>query len=473
MDYARRTYYWRKLLLNKNDENGDDGDGKDDAGSRRRQDHTATIRTWTTESFARATKTAVFGYVASYWYDDDDATQQTVQECSGNDEGGTGPARFSESLPDAAPSSLSSVAACSGAVLLALIWLVRRRQHLARKRAKYDRWIRRALKERGDKVHHVLDSRGDDNDSDVLVERELAVTTPTSEAGEREKDKGYVADVDGSFSSCSGRNAFMTATETREAVVTGKVDPQENVVVLARRCRRYGRPLNAVAEEFYAEATIRADVLGTYLNDNRSHFAPAAAPAAAEAATAATTSSAFGPLYGIPISVKEHIAMTGSYSTAGMACRLRHRNHKDSLIVECLKGAGAIPLVTGNAMQVLMLPETVNRIWGRAMNPWDTTRTPGGSSGGDAALVAMSCVPLALASDVAGSIRIPASFCGVVGFKPTPARMSSKGIMKPRLNDKNGTRYAAALPNILPCCMCVSTSNTVLMLRVIISAFVH
>ena len=79
-----------------------------------------------------------------------------------------------------------------------------------------------------------------------------------------------------------------------------------------------------------------------------------------------------------------------------------------------------------------MLCETYNRFWGRSRNPWNLTRTPGGSSGGDAALVAMGCVPLAAASDVAGSIRIPACFSGVVGFKPTSTRLSGRGSMKPR-----------------------------------------
>ena len=87
---------------------------------------------------------------------------------------------------------------------------------------------------------------------------------------------------------------------------------------------------------------------------------------------------------------------------------------KDSLIVELLRKAGAIPLVTGNTIQLMMLYDCNNRIWGRTLNPWNLNRSPGGSSGGDAALVAMGCVPLAVASDVAGSIRIPACFSGVI-----------------------------------------------------------
>jgi Asp-tRNA(Asn)/Glu-tRNA(Gln) amidotransferase A subunit family amidase len=142
----------------------------------------------------------------------------------------------------------------------------------------------------------------------------------------------------------------------------------------------------------------------------------------------------------VPICIKEFISLEGSYSTAGLACRLRSRDSHDALIVQVLKDAGALPVVKGNVTQLMMLPESTNRIWGRSNNPHDRSRTPGGSSGGDAALVASGCVPLSVSSDVAGSIRIPASFCGVVGFKPSSLRLSGKGNMAPRLRNKQGTR---------------------------------
>ena len=75
-----------------------------------------------------------------------------------------------------------------------------------------------------------------------------------------------------------------------------------------------------------------------------------------------------------------------------------------------------------------MLPESDNAVFGRSDNPWDLGRTPGGSSGGDASLVASRCAPLALGSDVGGSIRIPCHFTGTCGLKPTPERMSKKGM---------------------------------------------
>lgn len=75
-----------------------------------------------------------------------------------------------------------------------------------------------------------------------------------------------------------------------------------------------------------------------------------------------------------------------------------------------------------------MLPESENAIFGRSENPWNLGRTPGGSSGGEGSLVASRCTPLALGSDVGGSIRIPAHFTGTFGLKPTPERMSKKGM---------------------------------------------
>jgi Asp-tRNA(Asn)/Glu-tRNA(Gln) amidotransferase A subunit family amidase len=142
----------------------------------------------------------------------------------------------------------------------------------------------------------------------------------------------------------------------------------------------------------------------------------------------------FPPLFGVPISVKDCIGMKGSLSTGGLQCRTREdlRFKEDSLIVAIVRKAGALPMVRGNVSQTMMMPESVNNIWGRTLNPWDLNRTSGGSSGGDAALVAMKCVPLAIGSDVAGSIRIPATFCGIVGFKPTTHRLSLKGCMRPK-----------------------------------------
>ena len=93
---------------------------------------------------------------------------------------------------------------------------------------------------------------------------------------------------------------------------------------------------------------------------------------------------------------------------------------EDAVVVKQWKDQGAIPMVKGNVPQLVFALQSENDIYGRALNPYDALRTCGGSSGGDAGLVAARCVPLALGTDIGGSIRCPASFNGIYGFKPTP-----------------------------------------------------
>jgi len=293
---------------------------------------------------------------------------------------------------------------------------------------KYDAWIDRARKARDAKVHGVLRCFRDGVDGDVVGD----------DVNDVEITRDYFSDFeDDAFAGATFENdsavPLLTASATRYAVLTGELDPRRNVAVLSRRCRKYGRhpSVNAVAEELYGEAGRRAATLS-----NRRHYREFDFLRTQRRAGVAPYDDFYRsmPLFGVPVSVKEHITVRRCYATAGLACRLRSRKLREALVVEVIRAAGAIPLVTSNVPQLLMLPETTNRIWGRTSNPWDLTRTPGGSSGGDAALVAMGCVPLAVASDAAGSIRIPASFCGVVGFKPTPTRMSSRGVVQPRLD---------------------------------------
>ena len=148
------------------------------------------------------------------------------------------------------------------------------------------------------------------------------------------------------------------------------------------------------------------------------------------------------PLLGVPFVVKDAIAVKGTFSTGGLACRLNRRDKDDALVVKALKNAGGIPICKGNVVQGMGISESYNRIYGRTRNPWDLNRSPGGSSGGDAALVSMGCVPLSVSADGLGSIRIPASCCGVVGFKPTPMRMTFRGCMRPKKDDKFGASIA-------------------------------
>ena len=123
-------------------------------------------------------------------------------------------------------------------------------------------------------------------------------------------------------------------------------------------------------------------------------------------------------LHGIPISVKELFDQKSLISTVGCAMNTKKSKRDGAAIVPILE-SGAIPLVRGNVPQGALSIHTKNYVWGNARNFYDEKRSCGGSSGGDGGLVSSRCVPIAIGSDIGGSIRIPAAFNGIVGFKPT------------------------------------------------------
>jgi Asp-tRNA(Asn)/Glu-tRNA(Gln) amidotransferase A subunit family amidase len=130
-----------------------------------------------------------------------------------------------------------------------------------------------------------------------------------------------------------------------------------------------------------------------------------------------------GPLHGIPVSIKDNFWTAGERTTSGSRLLADFVPPEDAPGVARLRAAGAIFLGRTNLPEFAWRGSTDNRLFGESRNPWDLTRTPGGSSGGGAAAVAAGLGPLALGSDGAGSIRIPASFCGIVGLKPTFGRV--------------------------------------------------
>ena len=114
--------------------------------------------------------------------------------------------------------------------------------------------------------------------------------------------------------------------------------------------------------------------------------------------------------------------MEGFDSTCGLACRCFDPAAEDAVLIRALRRAGAIPFVRTNVPQLLMIPECSNGIHGTTCNPHDATRTCGGSTGGEGALIAARGSPLGVGTDIGGSIRIPSAFCGICGFKPTGTR---------------------------------------------------
>ncbi|XP_063283825.1 fatty-acid amide hydrolase 1-like [Pelobates fuscus] len=146
-----------------------------------------------------------------------------------------------------------------------------------------------------------------------------------------------------------------------------------------------------------------------------------------------------GPLYGIPISVKENYSCEGHDSTLGLLKRVNLPASTDSVIVQVLKRKGAVPFVKTNVPQSLLNYDCSNPLYGQTLNPLNHKKTPGGSSGGEGALIAGGGSILGIGSDIGGSIRFPSVFCGLCGFKPTGNRLSKKGIVSSSPGQKSVT----------------------------------
>src|SRR5262245_30614365 len=190
---------------------------------------------------------------------------------------------------------------------------------------------------------------------------------------------------------------YMPALELGVAIRSKKVSPVEVVEAVLARIERLNPQLNA-----YCTIT-----------------AAAARAAAKEAEAAVMRGDALGMFHGIPVSIKDLVATKGVRTTHGSKLYEQFIPDDDAPVVERLKRAGAIILGKTNTPEFGHKAITDNLVFGLSRNPWSLEHTPGGSSGGAAAAVAAGLGPLAVGTDAGGSIRIPASCCGIFGLKPT------------------------------------------------------
>jgi amidase len=200
---------------------------------------------------------------------------------------------------------------------------------------------------------------------------------------------------------------FASATELAAAIRGGRVSAVEVLDAHLAQIASNNAALNAV---------VTLDVDG-------------ARRRAREADAALSSGQLWGPLHGVPFTLKDALATAGMRTTTGVPF-LDHIPQADSTVAARLKTAGGVLMGKTNVAAMLGDPaQSTNPLFGRTSNPWDPARTPGGSSGGATAAVAAGMTPFDLGTDLSGSIRIPAHFCGVYGLKPTEHRVSLDGLI--------------------------------------------
>lgn len=196
------------------------------------------------------------------------------------------------------------------------------------------------------------------------------------------------------------------AAELARAIAGGEISSTEAVAAHIERIGEVEPRLNAMVVPRFDEAVREAAEADRRLAEARRSSAP------------------LGPLHGVPITVKESLHLAGTPSTGGLPARRSHRAERDSPLVALLREAGAVILGKTNVPELLLYLEADNPLYGRTLHPERDDRSPGGSSGGEGAIVAAGGSPLGLGTDVGGSIRIPAHVCGIHGLKPTSGRLT-------------------------------------------------
>jgi amidase len=202
---------------------------------------------------------------------------------------------------------------------------------------------------------------------------------------------------------------FASALDAARAIRSGKVSSVELTTRVLERIAQHNAKLNAIV-------TLTAD---------------AALARAREADAALARREWWGPFHGVPCTVKDTFEVAGVTTTAGSPALRNHVPTRDAAVVARLRAAGAVLLGKTNVPLFAADWQSYNAVYGQTNNPWDVSRTPGGSTGGGAAAIAAGLSYLEPGSDLAGSIRIPAHFCGIYGHKPSLDVVPQRGHIPP------------------------------------------
>ncbi|KAJ5406284.1 hypothetical protein N7465_007568 [Penicillium sp. CMV-2018d] len=233
------------------------------------------------------------------------------------------------------------------------------------------------------------------------------------------------------------------ATSLRDKLATQEISAIEVTTAFCKRAAIAQQLTSCLTETMFSEALVRAEELDAHIK---------------------TTGKPFGPLHGIPISLKETFNIKGVPTSLGFASFLDHEPvNQNSVLVDILLEAGAVLYVKTNVPQTMMTADSHNNVFGRVQNPHRNTLTAGGSSGGEGALVAMRGSILGIGTDIAGSIRIPSLCCGTVGFKPSVGRVPYAG---------QTSAGRPGMPGIAPVAgpICHSVRDADMLLRVVFNA---
>ena len=203
--------------------------------------------------------------------------------------------------------------------------------------------------------------------------------------------------------------AFQSATDSLKAIRDRRISSLELLELYIERYERLNPKINAIVATDLENARARAKAADEALDrgDN------------------------WGPLHGLPITIKDSIEVVGMPCTSGAPVLKNHMPARNADVVQILLDAGAIIFGKTNLPLYAQDIQSYNEVYGQTNNPWDVTRIPGGSSGGAAAALAAGLTPLEIGSDIGGSIRNPAHFCGVYGHKPTFNIVPMRGHIPP------------------------------------------